>query len=201
MERKLEIIIVFGGGLFRETNGSWRTTNFNETGDEYGELGDRLRVVAASYLAKDNPSLKMIVSGGKGQLTEIPGCPTLSIVLKKELIELGVNAENIMEENTAYNTFQQLKNSLVIVRKLNLSRVGIVSNEYHLPRVKVFLEHISKQNTGIKLISAEQILIRKAPGDWKQHIQNAYASETMKKRMALEEKGIQDLKDGKYKFT
>ena len=84
---KLEVLIVLGGGLFREPNGVWRTTNFNEAGDEYGKLGDRLRVVAASYLGRNNHDLKLIASGGRGQLTEIPGYPTLSTILKKELVD------------------------------------------------------------------------------------------------------------------
>lgn len=197
---KLECLIVLGGGLFKDLSGNWRTTNFDEPGDEYGALGDRLRVVAASYLSKADPGLKLIVSGGKGQLTEIPGCPTLSVVLKKELIELGVDPENIIEENTAYNTYQQLKNSLAIVQKLNLSQIGIISNEYHLPRITVFLEYIQKSNIHVELVSAENVLIDKAPDDWKQYIQDAYESETMKKRIALEQKGIRDLRDGKYKF-
>lgn len=201
MNQKLEVLIILGGGLFKEPNGKWRTTNFNEAGDEYGELGDRLRVVAASYLSKEDPNLKLIVSGGKGQLTEIPGCPTLSIVLKRELMELGIDPQNIIEESAAYNTYQQLKNSLAIVQKLNFSRAGIISNEYHLPRVTVFLEYIPAANIHIELISAEKILIEKAPEEWKQSIQDAYASETMKKRVALEQKGIRDLREGKYKFT
>ena len=139
MKIKLEALVVLGGGLFQEPNGSWRTTNFDEAGDEYGELGDRLRVIAASYLYKESPHLKLIVSGGRGQLAEIPDCPTLSVVLKKELIELDISSENIIEENSAYNTYQQLKNSLAVVRKLNLSEAGIISNEYHLPRIKAFL--------------------------------------------------------------
>ncbi len=196
---ELEVIIVLGGGLFRESNGNWRTTTFDE-GDEYGKLGDRLRVVAASYLSKDDPNLKLIVSGGKGQLTEIPGCPTLSVVLRKELIELGISAENIIQENTAYNTYQQLKNSLALVQELNLYQVGIISNEYHLPRIAIFLESIPRPKIHIKLISSEKILIDKDPANWESYIRNAYASEAMKQRITLEQKGIQDLREGKYKL-
>ena len=118
METKLEVIVVLGGGLFRDQNGTWRTTNFNE-GDEYGKLGDRLRVVAASFLSKEHPDLKLIVSGGKGQFAEVPDCPTLAVVLKKELTDLGVSPDNIIEESTSYNTFIQLKNSLAIIQKMN----------------------------------------------------------------------------------
>lgn len=198
---ELNVLIVLGGGLFQEPSGNWRTTNFNESGDEYGELGDRLRVVAASHLAKDNPNLKLIASGGSGQLTEIPGCPTLSVVLKKELIELGIKEENIIEEGAAYNTYQQLKNSLALVLELNLSRVGIVSNEYHLPRIAAFLEYIPRPQIYIELISAEKILVSKDLENWKENIRKAYKSEGMKRRIALEQKGIRDLREGKYKLT
>lgn len=200
MNLQMEVLIVLGGGLFKEPDGNWRTTNFTER-DEYGSLGDRIRVIAASYLSKDNPNLKLLVSGGKGQLTEISDCPTLAVVLRRELIELGVNPQNILEENTGYSTYGQLKNSSAIIHKLNFSRVGIISNEYHLPRIAAFLEHIPYPNYHIELISAEKILIERAPEKWKKYIEDAYASEEMKRRIALEQKGIQDLKDGKYKFT
>ena len=122
-------------------------------------------------------------------------------MLKKELIELGVNNENIIEEEKSTGTYQQLKNSLTIIQGLGLGRIGIVSNEYHLPRIRAFLEHVPHSNLWIELISAENIAIDNDPEYWKKEIENAYTSTDMKKRISLEQKGVQDLKDGKYKFN
>lgn len=200
MEKKLEAIIVLGGWLTNEPKGKWRTMNFNEIDDEGLMSGDRVRVVATSYLYRKNPNLKVIVSGSQGRLNHVADCPTLSMVLKKELIELGVRSENIIEEPNSSGTYQQLKNSFAIIQKLNLTKVGIISNEYHLPRIEAFLEHVPHSNIQTGLISAEKIAVENDPKFWKKEIQNAYASDDMKKRVALEQKGVKDLKEGKYKL-
>ena len=201
MHSKMEVIIVLGGWFVQEPDGNWRTTNFKEAGDNLGMTGDRVRVVAASFLGKKYPKLKIMVSGSSGRLSHIEDCPTLSAVLKKELIELGVNPENIIEEEKSTGTYQQLKNSFEIVRRLNLSKVGIISNEYHLPRIEAFLEHVPNLNCQTELISAEKVAIDNNPEYWKKEIEDAYASEDMKKRIALEQKGVQDLREGKYKLN
>lgn len=197
----LEALVVLGGWLLRKSDGSWRTTDFKEIGDNLGMTGDRVRVVATAFLGKKYPKLKIIVSGSSGRLSHIEGCPTLSAVLKKELIELDVSPKNIIEEEKSTGTYQQLKNSFEIVQKLNFSKVGIISNEYHLPRIGAFLEHIPSLNCQIELISAEKVAIDNDPKYWKEEIEDAYNSEEMKKRVALEQKGVQDLKEGKYELN
>jgi len=96
---KKTAIVILGGGLKKDADGRWRTTNYDESGDNFGVSGDRLRVVAANYLYKNNQEQLIIASGGKGQLKNIPGAPAVSEVLKRELIELGVPEEKIIEEN------------------------------------------------------------------------------------------------------
>lgn len=199
MKHKLEIIVVLGGWLFKESDGSWRTMNFDELDGEGNASGDRVRVVAASFLSKKNPNLKIIVSGSRGRLIE-EDCPTLAKVLKKELIDLAVKPENIIEEDRSTGTFGQLKESLAIVDQLGLSEIGIISNEYHLPRISEFLKYL-KTDYDIKLISAEQVAIENDPEFWKKEVEDAYSSPEMQKRIALEQKGLKDLKEGKYKFS
>jgi hypothetical protein len=47
-------IAVLGGTVVEDPNtGTWRTTNFDEA-DHTGILGDVIRTVAASYLAKES---------------------------------------------------------------------------------------------------------------------------------------------------
>lgn len=201
MDTKLEAVIVLGGWLYKESDGKWRTMNFDEIDGERLVTGDKVRVVAANFLSKKDPNLKIIVSGSKGRLSHIEDCPTLATVLKRELIDLIVKPKNIIEENRSTGTFMQLKKSLAIAKKLKLSKIGIISNEYHLPRIKEYLKHIPLLNCRVKLISAEKTAIENDPKYWNPIIKKAYTSEDMKKRIALEKKGIQDLREGKYKLT
>lgn len=199
---RLDVLIVLGGWLVQEPDGKWRTTNFSELDGEGNISGDRVRVVAAALLYKRYPNIKIIVSGSRGRLSHLADCPTLSAILKKELIELAVKPESIIEEDRSSGTYQQLKNSYEIAKKLRLSAVGIVSNEYHLQRIRAFLERIPGIYwPGLELISAEKIAIENDPDQWEQEIKTVYASNAMEKRIALEQKGVQDLKEGKYKLS
>jgi hypothetical protein len=201
MDKKLEAVIVLGGWLFREPDGHWRTMNFGELDGEGLESGDRVRVVAAAFLAKADPSLKIIVSGSKGRLDHVDDCPTLASVLKKELTDLTISPENIIEEDRSTGTLDQLRKSLAIIKKLKFSGIGIISNRYHLPRVGAFLERMPDINwPGLKFISAEEIAIKNDPESWEAEIKTAYASAGMKKRIAMEQNGIKDLREGKYRL-
>jgi len=204
MDKKMAIVIL-GGGLIKDKKGQWRTTNFNEKGDKFGILGDRLRVEAGNYLYKDNPESLIIASGGKGQLKGVKGAPNLSKIIKKELIELEVEEKRIIEENKSGNTWQQLQELKKIIIKKRLLLVIIISNKYHFLRVKVMIEQDRELKrmldcSRIKLKTAEEILIKHEPRKWQEIIETAYKSKAMKKRIAREKKGIRQIKNGIYKF-
>lgn len=201
----MEIICILGGGIKKDPNGRWRTTNFDEKGDKFGILGDRLRVEAGNYLYKDNPESLIIASGGKGQLKGVKGAFNLSKIIKKELMELGVEGKRIIEENKSGNTWQQLQELKKIFIKKKLPEVIIISNKYHLSRVKIMIEQDRELKrmldcSRIKLKTAEEILIKHEPRKWQEIIKTAYKSKAMKKRIAREKKGIRQIKNGTYKF-
>ena len=198
-------IAVLAGGLKKDAYGRWRTTNHNEPGDNFGVSGDRLRVVAAGYLYKNNPQQIIIASGGKGQLKDIEDAPTVSEVIKKELIELGVPEEKIVEENNSGNAYQQLQEIEKIINKMQLKNVSILSSDWNLPRIKEMLvtfsdlKEISKL-AEVEFLSAEKICLKFDREKWQKIIDEAYKSEGLKKRIELEKKGVQDIKEGRYKI-
>lgn len=198
------VIVILGGGLIKE-DGKWRTTNFNEKGDNFGALGDRLRVIAGSYLYKNNPEVFIIASGSKGQLKDIPDAPAVSEILKKELIELGVPKEKIIEENKGGNTFQQLQKIKRIIEENCFKKVIIISNEWHLPRVEAMIKYDSDlakmlEEKKIEIKSAEKICFKYEPEKWQDIINTAYNSEEIIKRIELEKRGVEQIKNGTYKF-
>lgn len=194
----MDVIIVLGGNIIKEGD-SWRTTTFKEK-DQSGVLGDRLRVVAAGYLFKKNPKLKIIASGNMAWPV-VKNSPTIAEIMKKELVELGVPPENIIEDKKSNGTYSQLKNCFEISDGLKLISIGIISNDYHLPRIRAFLKYAPGISRKVLLISAEKILISEDLARWKNEILEAYQSKSMKERVAFEKKGTRDLKLGKYKFN
>jgi len=207
MSDALDVIVVLGGGLKKDANG-WRTTNFDE-GDNFGIQGDRLRVVAAGFLTRENPKVILVASGGLGQLRNVVGAPTIAKVLKKELVALGISPERIIEEDNSNNTYQQLRELDKLAFQLNLERIAVISNKHHLPRVKAMVEYGPRLDSlkerlakgTLSLVSAEQILLDHDREQWQKLIENAYKTQEMQKRLALEKQGIEQIKSGTYKFV
>ncbi len=202
MEEKKRVIAILGGGM-KEENGKWRTLNFDE-GDKFGATGDRLRVVAASYLYRGNSNSILIALGGKGQYKDIPGAPTIAEVIKKELIELGVPEKNITEECYSGNTFQQLEELGKIAKQCDIEKIIIISNHWHLMRIRAMLEMFCELKElaifgGLELMAAEDILFKWDALNWEKIIKVAYESEGIKKRIETEEEGIRQIKEGKYR--
>jgi hypothetical protein len=198
-------IVVLGGGMKKDANGRWRTTNYDEPGDNFGVSGDRLRVEAANYLYKNNQEQLIITSGGKGQFRDISDAPAVSGILKKELMELGVPEKNIIEENNSGNTYEQLKEIKKIIGEKKLKNISILSNDWHLPRIKEMLEQFEElkqifDSTKLEFLSAEKICLEYDKEAWQEIIEKAYKSEGLKKRIELEQKGVQDIKEGRYKI-
>lgn len=198
-----EAIIILGGGLAND-HGQWRTTGFDE-GESFGAMGDRLRVEAAYILYKKNPELLIISSGSQGQYKNIPDVPTLAEVIKRELMDLGVPERLISKEDQSANTLQQLQALKTVINEKNLTNLFIISNQYHLPRLRAMIEKddylqsmLKKEE--IKLISAEEVLIDHNPVKWQEFISKAYQSKAMKNRIIMEKKGVQQIKDGTYKL-
>jgi uncharacterized SAM-binding protein YcdF (DUF218 family) len=202
---KKTAIVILGGGIKKDEAGNWRTTNYDEPGDNFGVSGDRLRVVAANYLFKHGPEQLFIVSGGKGQLKDNPDAPTVAEVLKKELIAFGVPEEMIIKEENSGNTYEQLQEIKKIILEKELKNIGLLSNEWHLPRVKEMLERFDElrqifESINVEFLSAEKICLEYDNEAWQEIIEQAYKSEGLKERIEREQKGVEDIKEGRYKI-
>jgi len=198
-----DAIAILGGGLTKEENGRWRTTDFEE-GDNFGVLGDRLRVIAAGFLYKKD-GVFIIALGGRGQLKDVPDSPAVSEVIKDELIELGVKPEDIVCEKSSGSTFEQLLELGDIAGKESLEALTIITNEYHLPRVKALVQYnriLTKAFSHCKLVfkSAESVLLEYDSEAWKEVIAAAYKSGAVKKRIALETAVVEQIKEGTYVY-
>ena len=211
MPENLNLIVILGGGLKKDENG-WRTTRYDEQGDNFGVQGDRLRVDAAHEMYKDfiknKSDFLLLASGGRGQLRNIPDSPSVASVIKKELLEMGIPEEKILMEENSNNTYQQLQQLIPIIQNLHLENCLILSNSWHLPRIKVMIEYgpgldFLKEMLvagNLSLISAEQVLIDSDPSQWKEMIDIVLGSQAMRERIKKEKQGVAQIKSGLYKF-
>jgi len=200
-ESSKETVFVLGGTVKQNPDTTWRTTSFEEKGDNFGVTGDYVRPKAAALLYKKNHNIQFFVSGGRGQNKNIDGAPSVASVMAKELISYGVPSDVIEEEGKSESSLEQLKYCAKIVQERNLEHVSILSNEYHLPRIQVMLERFNelKSLQNAQLLSAESILVNEEPQVWKDTIKKAYDSDAMQKRIELEKQGIDDILKNKYR--
>lgn len=198
---QLGYLWILGGGLTRQTDGTFTTNGFNVAGDKFGTTLDRLRVVAAAVLYRLNPTLILVPSAGKGQYEDDPHYPTIASVMKQELITLGMPERNIITEEKSGNTNEQLK-ALVQFRDNHPGDYAILSNRYHTERVAAFLAFnpLLTKIAALQVLSAEEILIAHNPERWQAPIELVYHSEGMSKRIELECQGTDDIKEGRYTF-
>src|SRR3989344_4887209 len=149
--KKYKAIVILGGLLKKKSDGTWKTGKFNY-----------LRVLAGYYFYKDlvkSYPIKLIVSGGKDVYENMPNTPPVATVMKQELIKLGIPGKEIIEENKTSSTYREL----IWLKKLSgksRKKFIVISNDYHLPRIKVMIDLIPELQTlknNLVISSAEKI--------------------------------------------
>ncbi|WP_042473207.1 YdcF family protein [Bacillus ndiopicus] len=105
------------------------------TGEPSLSLRNRLEV-AADYLQK-YPHVQVIVSGGQGK--DEPA--TEASVMAEYLSNKGIAVERILLEEASTSTYENLLFSKELLPE-NVSKITIVSNDYHLQRAKFLAETV-----------------------------------------------------------
>src|SRR3989344_2664961 len=136
MNSKKTVIVILGGWIAKDQKGNWHTADQYEGYNQFGISGHRIRVLAGKYLYDEHPDAWLIASGGTGKLKNQTDAPTISSVIKTELVDLGVPESSILEESLPATTYQQLAALTKMVEQENISRVWLVSNTYHIPRIE-----------------------------------------------------------------
>lgn len=92
-------------------------------------------------LYKRDIAKHIIVTGkGTGKISEAIG-------MKKRLIEYGIPDEYIHVEDKSMNTYENLRFSKEIMNSNNFKNAAIVSDGYHLARIKIICRNINLKAT------------------------------------------------------
>jgi len=202
MPNKKTIIVILGGGIKKESN-HWRTTNFHEKGDKFGAVGDHWRVLAAHLLYHPETNQLFLVVGGRGQLENIPNTPYIANIIKQELITLGIPSKLIQTEIKSNNTYQQLLAIKKWQTKNKVNLIKIISNRYHLPRLRAFLKYapgLFPWSSPPILLAAETIIRHQKPNLYKKELAYIYKSKSLKQRIALEKEGCIQIINKTYNY-
>lgn len=105
-------------------------------------LKSRLR--AAIDLYRHGYVQYFIVSGGRGADESV----TESSSMKRFLILNGVPATIVLEEMFSVDTWENLRNSQVVMERHQLKSAVIVTSDYHLPRALAVANQLGMKATG-----------------------------------------------------
>jgi len=96
----------------------------------------RARLDHALQLYRDGLAPRLITTGGQGKGAQF----TEGDVSKRYLSEHGVPAEHIIAEQQGQSTMQSVVGVSAIMARMNLSSCIVVSDGYHIHRIKKMLE-------------------------------------------------------------
>lgn len=132
----METFILFGKGLFRDGKLDWVA---------------QARCELAINLIKKNPSSRLIITGGQPLTTQ-----SEASVMRDYIAERIPITGKIILEETGRSTVHQLiilKNNYLIPQKL--FKIGLISDEMHMPRVELTARHLLGDEFQITAYKAE----------------------------------------------
>lgn len=186
-----DAIIVLPAGIMPLEAGGWRSTTYEES-DAFGTLGGRDRVEAAALLAKKYPNAYMVTTSHTlGRAT-----PSLAEVYARELCELGVIRERIIEEESSNTTQAGLRAALQLAEKRGWGRLLFVSSGFHIPRIIAFF-HREKSCISTEFISSESVLSTVDPA-FAAQFAAVRKTAAYQARLASEARGLEALRAGFY---
>ena len=214
-----DAIIVLGGGLHLR-DGEYYPADYSDS-DEFGVLGGHMRLQAAlEFFAAAKPKNVVFTTGVyQKHITKFgPDVPPEADVYAKRFLETLAKLKSdpayaamlkdagnprVTLENGSTTTMTNIRETLRIIREKKWGRVAIITNDYHVPRVKALFEKMrtnpdNATTVEIEFLSAERIVRQFRPGVYDAEIDEAYRSPEAQKRIMNEQNGIKDLAAGRY---
>lgn len=211
-----EEIFILSGGITEANPGANGEKRYESTAysdeDVHGLAGGgRVAVIAAAEIGKVLPEMKLITTS-----TVEKDAPSHAAVMKAELVKRGINPDQVILEEESASIFTELVEMVKLAVKNNWSRIGIIANDFRLPRTRAMFTNMEliinyddpefmaaitefrKRNIDIAFIPAEEVL-ENVSGHWRKLFSDFRESEGYVKRIAAEAKGLKDLEEGRYK--
>lgn len=123
LPKKVDGIIVLGGGEDLPRSLSWQQPQIGNGGDRY---------LAAKKLADHYPDTPIIFTGGSGQI-KLMNQGSEGSLAKQLLTEIGIDPKRLIIESHSHNTYQNLK----YVQKILPYDKGtylLITSAFHMPR-------------------------------------------------------------------
>jgi len=128
-------------------------------GSASGDLISRIQTVVDLYNKehiKNNGKIFILVTGGKVQLGD--NIPTEACVMKNILLSHNIEESIIILEEYAKTTIENVRFSFEIVEELGITRILLVTADYHMQRSRQIFERIFSTDYDISYHESHSIL-------------------------------------------
>ena len=198
MFSRYEAVIVLCGGLRRDAGG-YHPAGFTDS-DPFGMLGSHIRIPAAAELYRAGCSGVFVFATGVSQRLRArfgPAVPAEAVVYAEHFRERAGDGPTVLVEAESVNTAGNVAAIARLARRHGWRQVAIVTNEYHVPRVRELLRRAAAPVTA-EILSAEALVMAARPGEYDAEINAGSAAPAGIWRMACERQGLADLYAGRY---
>jgi hypothetical protein len=210
------IVVVSGASKFNPKKGRYEMGSYSDTDDSGLVTGGKDRDIAAAELSQAFPESTLVTTSQNMN----PDIPTYASIQKGELVHMGIPAEKIIEENVSYRTVDGLKNTLLMAKEKGWKRLVYITSPYHIARMQEFLgrilqfaaddqesirlqaihDDISGGKLIVKLLSSDEVLPFRSK-HYTAYFDKVKQLPSYAARLAAEQKGVEDIRSGKYKYT
>lgn len=210
------VVVVSGASKYNDKKGRYEMGSFSDVDDSGLVAGGKERVIAAVEMYNSFPGSTFVATSQNAD----PTIPTYASIIVAELIRMGIPAEKVVEENQSYRTVDGLKHTLLLSRERGWNKIVFLTSGYHVPRVRTMLEHIlefsqDKEEQAllldikkaiergvfvVQVVSADDILPFRSK-HYDTYLDTVKELPGYQARVASEQKGVQDIKTGKYIFS
>ncbi len=129
----------------------------------------RARIEAAYEYLAAHPNAVCIATGGKGERENI----SEAACIRKELIELGIDAKRIYLEDQSVNTMENMKfSSQIIAREGLSSTIAVASDNFHQLRAAIYAKRSGLEARSLGCSSIWFL----GPGYWAREVLALYAA-------------------------
>lgn len=203
-----DVLFILSGNIVWDGR-KFRSTTYQDS-DQHGMLGGKARVIVGAELAKYFPETKIVPTTHTN-----PALPSEASVMEQELIRLGVPREQILKEEQSFSTHSELVEMVKLASLHKWEHVGIVTSDYHVPRVQEMYEYLEalssdeifqkqlsefRTTTKVTFVEAESILPLRSK-HYVKLIEDAKKTEEYARRLDSEKGGREDLKKKQYDMS
>lgn len=213
-----EAIVILSGGTEYSKELGYYSPDYDEPDFTGLASGSIYRIEAVAEVGKYFPDIIFVTTGkmiSHGN-PEKEHFPNDARVLADELLDRGISENRIILEEKSVSTLSELVEMIKISRKKGWHQISIMTNRWHAPRVKLMYEKLETieglcneeeaakirefKNSGVevKVIAAEDITDNINSG-YRDEMKEIEQRDSYKERLESEQKGIEDLKAGRYK--